>query len=164
VTIPVYVDFDGVLNSFSRDVQRLEARTGFGEWFEVSSRHTDDAGEPYPLMLSSDRNAAVGRWTALGASMHWLTTWWEAPADVVEHTGIDAPFVAPPDGPEATGAWKSRCIEARHQADDRFVWIDDDAVPKGFGRAFPNSLILRPSDRFGLFARDVEQVVRYLRR
>ena len=110
--VPIYLDFDGVMNSFSRDTQRLTTRTGFGRWRFVDSKHQEE-GRCFPLALSDDRNQEVSSWCGLGAEIVWLTTWWQAPDDVVAQTGIDAPFAAPRASLTGSRDWKAAVIESR---------------------------------------------------
>ena len=159
--VPIYLDFDGVMNSFSRDAQRLTTRTGFGRWRFVDSKHQEE-GRCFPLALSDDRNQEVSSWCGLGAEIVWLTTWWQAPDDVIAQTGIDAPFAAPRASLTGSRDWKAAVIESRHGNDDHFVCIDDADVPSGFARRYPSCLVVRPSDRFGLFARDAIRVRDFL--
>lgn len=160
---PLYLDFDGVLNSLNGDLQRLRVKTGFGEWTRHRSRHAVD-GEDFPLTVSTERNRTLAQLGLVGADFLWLTTWWQAPRDPVERTGIDAPFLCP-NGSEADmkdPKWKAKVIRTRTMSGDRFVWIDDDAIPSGFAQEFPVGLLIRPSPRFGLFRRDIARVAAYL--
>lgn len=159
---PVYLDFDGVLNSFSRDVQRLAAKTGFGRWEHSESRHAPD-GESFAFTVSVERNDAVAGLADSGGVIRWLTTWWQAPLDPLEATGIDGSFLPPLDGERQGAEWKATVIRDRHPSgSDRFVWLDDDAIPKGFGREYPEALLVRPSAVHGLFRRDLDRIVGYL--
>lgn len=158
---PLYLDFDGVLNSMTHDLPRAENVTGYGRWERLESEALDRTLTPYRFRVSLDRNAAVA---ALPAAIVWATTWWDAPSDAVRATGIDAEFLHPPlpAAPGRNKAWKADAITARHAPGDRFVWIDDASIPTGFARAHPNALLVRPSVRFGLTCTEVAAVAAYL--
>lgn len=160
-TTPLYLDFDGVLNTMTHDLPRAERVTGYGRWERLESKALDSTLCPYRFRVSRDRNAAVA---TLAADIVWVTTWWESPSDAVRATGIDADFLHPPlPAPSRySDSWKAEVIAARHSPDDRFVWIDDASIPAGFARAFPNALLLRPSVRFGLTSAEVATAAAYL--
>lgn len=156
----VYVDFDGVFNSFEPDMNRLARRTGWGGWCDIDSMYrSDDAS--HRLRVSRDRNAAMR--SLPGASLVWLTSWWVSPVDLYRATGIGAPVITPHSDAQSAG-WKAQAIEVAHQTNDRFVWIDDRDIPKGFGRRYPNALMVRPSPILGMSLSDVEAITAYLGR
>lgn len=91
----------------------------------------------------------------------WLTSWWVSPIDLYRATGISAP-VARPRSPAQSDEWKQQAVESAQQETDRFVWIDDQDIPKGFGRCYPNALMVRPSPTLGMSASDVDAITVYL--
>lgn len=172
----VYLDFDGVLNSFNCNPQLLIKKTDFDGWVKSVS-----LGGAFTFMTGYTRNLAV-RDLAERDDVHfvWLTTWWQDPKSVENVTKIEGyPFY---DRSYATVetwtdkarkdrtkydafewmAWKADVVASHHNHDDRFVWVDDEAIPQGFQKAYPNSLLVRPSSAFGLNRKDYERIVDYV--
>lgn len=160
--VPVYLDFDGVMNSLTSDVPRCEHKTGFSRW-TVADSAAEMYGRHFRLITSDDRNDTVAAWAEL-ASITWLTSWWDMPDDVIARTGIDRPFLAPlPPDDGSHFSWKIHQINAHHEPEDRFVWIDDNDIPAGTSRRYPNALLLRPSYNYGLRRRDTDYIEAWLR-
>lgn len=163
----IYVDFDGVLNSLTRNHQLLEKKTDYRGWYNTKS--PADSGA-FDLNLSTERNYDLIRIASLeGIDFHWLTTWYQYPSVPLKEVGVNAPFL---DGTTfdpkviefddyGRKDWKTTNVVSRHKNSDRFIWIDDDAIPRRFQRRFPNALLIRPSSVTGLTKNHINSIFDY---
>lgn len=172
----VYLDFDGVLNSFNYNPQLLKKKTGFEGWAKSIAFNGH-----FSFMTSYTRNLAVRDLAERDdVNFVWLTTWWQDPESVEYATKIEGyPFYdrsyatvetwtdkAKADRNRFSAyewmAWKADVVASWQKPSDRFVWVDDDAIPKGFQREHPNALLVRPSATFGLNRQQYDSIVDYV--
>lgn len=174
----VYLDFDGVLNSFNYNPQLLLKKTGFDDW---EKSHGLGSSVVFTFMTAHTRNLAIRDLAEReDVDFIWLTTWWQDPESIEHVTEIEGyPFY---DRTWATTeawterakmqrstltayewmSWKADVVASNHKPEDRFVWVDDEAIPKGFQKAYPNSLLVKPSATFGLNRMQYDSIVEYV--
>lgn len=157
---PIYLDFDGVMNSLRTNLTRLPITTGFEGWSTQTT--VDENGDTYHFTLSEQRNEAVHNLHNKAARIFWLTTWWSHPAPIVTATQVRGEVLRPLDPKNPDPDWKANVIRSRHDRREKFVWIDDDAIPNSFKNEYPNSYLVRPASGTGLCDWELDIIAHYV--
>ncbi len=170
----LFLDVDGVLNVFEKDVGADV------EMFDDFAMHE----VPFEVVAGYRRSVAVwlsssmgGRIAQLDVDIHWVTTWeHRAGSDIAPRCGLprDLPVLTRIDhGEEWDLSWKFLAVRRAVEEDPRpFVWIDDDidfledvsVTPRTWADSISvPSLLIAPDARTGLLPRHLDAVDEFVR-
>lgn len=164
--IKLFLDYDGVLNSFHQTPNKdlLSSVTGFDDWKEVLWPGPDFVSNDYwPVCHSPERDSMV-RDLAKQCDFVWATTWLLGNNlyMIQDLVGVEGrrPVLDVNQRDLYTlheSPWKQETVEHETEPDELFIWADDDAISDRFFLDKLNTAALfRPDSRFGLSRSDLE--------
>lgn len=156
VSVPLFLDVDGVLNVFPHNRHN-------GQWGDYTTELVETFGRKFPLTISRKCCDALAD---LPADIQWLTTWCDEANEKLSHiTGFaEYPVFAHMPFRER-GNWKYSAVSNWYNSPEgrkRFVWIDDDAIPHAAEKDFPKALIIRTDPTSGITPQHVERIRDYV--
>jgi hypothetical protein len=156
MTVPLFLDVDGVLNVFPYNVHR-------GKWDDFKTEPVNLHGSTYRLTIS---RKCCSELIQLPVDIYWLTTWGQAANDKLKKlTGLpELPVLGEMDHLNPR-FWKNDLVHkwAEDQSEPlRFVWIDDDAILPAAEHAFPNALLIRTNPQVGVTPEHIDLIKTYL--
>lgn len=154
MTIPLYLDVDGVINA--------DMPSGWGK--PLNATIQDWEGWRVKLRWAPKMIAALA---LLDLELRWCTTWRdEAPRLLApllgwghEYERVMQPITGELYWPSID--WKFDTVKATEAPDAKFVWIDDEM--KDIHReAFPNALVITTNPRLGITPAHIAQIEEYV--
>jgi len=164
--IKLFLDYDGVLNSFHQTPNKdlLTSVTGFDDWTDVTWPGPDFVSRDYwPVCHSPERDNMV-RDLAEQCDFVWLTTWLlgDNLYRIQDLVGLEGrrPVLDVNERDMYTlheSPWKQETIEHEVEPEELYIWADDDAISdKFFLENLNTAALFRPDSRFGLSRSDLE--------